>query len=514
MSILAAFNSARSSLRAQTRALSITANNIGNVNTPGYTRLRPIFVPIPESSDGIGLGGGVSIDSVQRVVDVTLDLQLQREREQLAYDEHIEQGLSGIEGILAELGGTGIGAALDHFFASLGDLANDPENPGVRQSVLQAARSLISPIREADRRLAERQIDANNQIAQSVAEVNTILQGIAQLNSQIFRIETGGTGDAASALRDRRAQLLSDLAQHVDFSHYERPNGQIAAFLSGGALLVDSEMAAGLATQPGAGANPVFLDVFHELQGSLSGPITSTIRGGTMGAAIDLRDNRLQSYRDSLDEFAFTLARRINNEHYGPLPAPPPGDAFGLVDNLSRRFFVDGTAAAVPEGADFALIGGAASRIAIHSDIVTDTRHIAAGATSVGGAGAAAGDNENALELAALQLDSSSFFQITRDPATGLEIPPGIVPGGSTETLNSFLSSVSGRLGTELLGSQRALAQEELIVAELEQRRAAVSGVSLDEEIANLIRIERAYQASARLIQDTNTLLGFLLDVI
>ena len=283
----------------------------------------------------------------------------------------------------------------------------------MRESVLQSAQSLISLIRDADRRLADRQIDANNQIAQSVAEVNTIVQNIAQLNSQIFRSEAGGTGDLSSALRDRRSELLNDLAQHVDFSYFERPDGQIAAFLSGGGMLVDSEVAGGLAAQPGAGGNPVFLDVFHELQGSLSGPVTSTIRGGTLGAAIDLRDNRLQSYRDSLDEFAFTLARRINNEHYGPLPAPPPGDAFGLVDNVSRRFFVDGTAAAVPEGADFALIGGAASRIAIHTDIATDTRHIAAGATSVGGSGAAAGDNENALEMAARQLDSSAFFQIS-----------------------------------------------------------------------------------------------------
>lgn len=514
MSILAAFNSARSSLLAQSRALSVTSNNIGNVNTPGYTRVRPIFLPISATSAGVPVGGGASVDSIQRVVDATLDLQLQRERQQLAYDEHIEQGLSGIEGIFEELGGTGISASLSALFSSLGDLASDSANSTVRESVLQSAQTLIGLIHDADRRLAARAIDANNQLAQSVNEVNTIAANIAQLNEQIFRIGTGAAGDVASSLQDRRAGLLQDLAEHIDFMFFERPDGQISVFLGGGAILVDSETAAQLELQPGAAGNPVFFDVFHNLDGSVGGPITDTINGGAMGAAISLRDNQIQFYRDSLDEFAFTLARRINDEHFGSLPAPPPGDAFGLVDSQSRRFFVDGTQAATPEGADFPLIGGAAARISIHTDILADTRHIAAGAVSVGGAGAAAGDNQNALEMAAIELANSSFFQINRDPATGLEIAPGIVPTATSHTLGSFFDSVSGKLGAELLGSRRALAQGELVVAELEQRRAAVSGVSLDEEVANLIRFERAYQASARVIQDIDELLGFLMELI
>ncbi len=88
------------------------------------------------------------------------------------------------------------------------------------------------------------------------------------------------------------------------------------------------------------------------------------------------------------------------------------------------------------------------------------------------------------------------------------------MPGGNAQTLGGFSSSISGRLGSELQSSRRALAQEELVVAELEQRRASISGVSLDEEIANLIRFERAYQASARIIQETNTLIGFLIDMV
>ncbi len=514
MSILSAFNSARSSLLAQSKALAVTSNNIGNVNTPGYTRLRPIFTPLPSYSGGFPVGGGASIESIQRVVDATIDLQLQRERQELSYDTEIERGLTGIEGIFEELGGTGISAALSELFASLGDLANDSADLTVRESVLQAAQNLIGLIHDADRRLDQQQVDANNQLQQSITEVNAIAAGLAQLNGQIFQVETSGVGSEASALRDRRTALLSDLAEHLDFTSFEKANGQISVFVGGGAVLVDDDVSAQLLVQPGAGGNPVFFDIFHDLGGSVGGPITSRILGGKIGGAIDLRDNRIQSYRDSLDEFTFTLARRINDEHYGPLPAPPPGDAFGLVDNQSRRFFIDRTQAVTPEGADFALIGGAAAAIAIHTDIQADTRHIAAGAVSVGGAGAAAGDNQNALDMAAVELDGSAFFQLTRDPTTGLEIPPGIVPGGNAQALGSFLTSISGRLGSELQGSRRSLAQEELVVAELVQRRASVSGVSLDEEIANLIRFERAYQASARVIQETNSLIDFLINMV
>lgn len=498
---------------AQSRALSITSNNIGNVNTPGYTRLRPIMLPIPATSAGLAIGGGSSIESVQRIVDATIDLQLQRERQLLAFDEQLERGLSSIEGVFEELGGTGITAALSSLFASFGDLANDPGNSTVRESVLQSAQNLLSLVHDADRRLAQQQLDTNNQIAQSVTEVNVIAADLADLNRQIFAAEGPGNTDEASALRDRRSELLADLAEHIDFSFFEREDGTISVFLGSGVVLVDSDLAAELQVQPGAPGNPVFFDIYHSLGGSLNGPITSTITGGRIGAAIELRDNEVRSYRDSLDEFAFTLARRINDEHYGPLPPPPPGDAFGLLDDQSRRFFVDGGAAATPEGTDFALIGGAASRITLHADILGDTRHIAAGAVSVGGAGAAAGDNQNALDLAAVELDNSAFFQINRDPATGLEIPPGAAPTATAHTLGSFFNSVSGRLGAELQGSRRALAQEELVVSELEQRRAAISGVSIDEEVANLIRFERAYQAAARIIQDVDELLGILMQI-
>jgi flagellar hook-associated protein 1 FlgK len=150
-------------------------------------------------------------------------------------------------------------------------------------------------------------------------------------------------------------------------------------------------------------------------------------------------------------------------------------------------------------------VDGAAAVIDVNATILANSRHIAAGRTSVGGAGANPGDNANALLLAALETDNSAFYQIG-DAVAG-------AGSGAQQTLSGFMVSVAGKLGTEVQGARRELSQAELVVAELEDRRGALSGVNIDEEVTRLIAYERAYQASARVIQIADNLLQMLLNI-
>ena len=502
MSIFSTLTIGKQGLLAQARAIQVTSNNIANVNTPGYTRQRAVFEPAAPTyvRGGVPLGGGVEIAEVQRIVDAALDAQIQRERQELAFDSSIEAGLTRIEGIFEELGGTGITAALSQFFASLNDLASNPSEAAMRNQVMQSAISLADLIRDADRRLFQLQVDANQQIAQHTTEINEIAANIAELNREIFQKEVGG-GAVASSLRDRRSQLLEQLGEKIDFTSFEREDGQIAVFVAGGFLLLDSEAAGGLQVGTDQSQQPLsdpsFFNIFQNFQGSVAGPITSGITGGELGAALALRDSRIPFYRDALDELAFTLANRVNTQHLA---------GYGLEDDTQRRLFVDPTQPADPQGPDFSSVAGAASVIDVNSDIISNNRHLAAGATSLGaGQGAAAGDNVNALALTGLQTSSSAFFQIG-DPVAG-------PASGPQQTLGGFLDSLAGTLGAETQSARRALAQAELVVAELEERRGAISGVSIDEEVTNLIRFERAYQASARVIQVADDLLQQLLSI-
>jgi flagellar hook-associated protein 1 FlgK len=242
---------------------------------------------------------------------------------------------------------------------------------------------------------------------------------------------------------------------------------------------------------------PYYLNIYQSLDGTPSGPITSRISGGELGALLELRDTRTEAYRDKLDEFAFTLADRVNSVHMA---------GRGLDDANARRFFIDPDLGGgnVP-GDAIADVEGAAAEIEINADLVSNPRHLAAGVASADATppGAALpGDNTNALALAAVESLSSPFFRV------GDGAGP---PTGPNQSLGSFLDSLSGTLGSELQATQRDLEQGELIIAQLEDQRGIISGVSMDEEITKLIAYERAFQASARIIQTVDEMMETLL---
>ncbi len=494
MSLFGTLVIGRQGLIAQQRAISITSNNVANVNTPGYTRQRPVFEPVsPAYLNGVPIGGGVDVVDAERIADAFLDAQLNRERQQFALHEGLDAGLTRVEAIFDEVSGNGIGATLSALFRALNDLSSHPEDPTVRASAVGAAQTLVDQIRDADRRLEQIQLDANQRVEQLSTDISQIGRDIAALNRQIFVKEAGGEA-TASALRDQRAALLSKLAGKIDVTSVERADGTASVYVAGGFFLVDGDQAAELTVDVGAGANGNFFHVWQSLDGALQGPITSRITAGELGAQLALRDDRIVDYRASLDEFAFTLARRINTVHLAGL---------GQVDATARRLFVDRNAAASAAGTDLASVGGAAAALGLHAAIAADARHLAAGYPPGGGAPADAGDNRNALDLAAVEAAASATFRVG-DPAAG-------PASGSVRTIGAAWDATLGALGTEIEAKRRLAQQTDLIVADLQGRRDALSGVSLDEEIANLVRFERAYQANARVLDTANQLLELLL---
>lgn len=498
MSIFSTFNIGKLGVTAHQRAIQVTSNNIANVNTPGYSRQRPLFGSIAPTllPDGFPTGGGVELVEVERVADQFLDSQLWRERQNMAFDEGKSTGLGRIESIMEELSGDGIGSSLSAFFGSLNDLATNPSDPTVRATVVEKAVSLTTLLNDTDSRLAQAAVDENQRVAQIAVEINQVAAEIANVNARIFQLE--GAGDEAAALRDRRGSLMEELAEKVDFTSFERDDGQVAIFVGGGFLLVDSETSATLTTQVGASSNASFFDVYQNVDGSVAGPITSRITGGELGAAISLRDDRIPFYRAQLDEFAYSLAVRANTAHMA---------GRGTVDSTARRLFVDPTGTASAAGPDFVSISGAATRIAVNTDLVGNAFHLAAGQPTSGAA--VEGDNRNALALAAIESTTSAMYQITSSPPDTV----GGAASGVSRTLGQFYDSVLGGLGAERLTTQRRADSADLIVAELSERRGALSGVSIDEEVANLVRFERAYQASARVIQTANSLLMQLMEL-
>ncbi len=503
MSISSTLNTAKLGLLAQSRAIQVASNNIANVNTPGYTRQRAIFEAVSPSflPGGTPQGGGSTVGQVERVADAVLDAQILQEHQGLAYDTTLEAGLRRLESVFDELGGSGLSTALSNFFSAVNDLSSgDASNAVLREQVVQTGTAIADQIRDMDNRLHQLQIGQNAAISQQVTDINGIAIEIAELNRDIFKKEVGGN-TVASSLRDTRQARMIELGKKVDFTSFERSDGQVSIFVGGGFLLVDGITAGSLSadtTQSSTLSDPSFSHIFQSLDGSLNGPITSRITSGEMGATLDLRDTQIVDYRQELDEFAYNLARRFNDVH---------DNGYGLNDNTQRIFFVDPTQTDLGGGPDFAAVAGAAAVIDVYATIQTDPQHVAAGLTSVGGAGANPGDNANAVALAALE-NSRTGVYLTGD-AIGAAVPST----NPTHTLGSVLSSLAGRLGSAVQGATRQVAQGDLTVSQLTELRESVSGVSIDEEVTQLIAYERAYQASARVIQIADGLLERLLSI-
>ena len=499
MSLFDSLNISRTGLLTQQRALQTTGRNIANVNTPGYARQRPIFAPIPAvfGGDGLPRGGGVELVEIERVVDLNLESQLQREQSRLSFDTTLEAGLSRIEGALDEIDGAGLANRLDAFFKAINDVANDPSDLTTRETAVQRADELVSLLRSTDLRLEQLESDLNGQLERTAGEINEIAAEVGQLNQRIREQEFGAAG--TSELRDRRTFLLAQLGEKIDFTTFEREDGTAAVFIGGGFVLVDGETSARLevdTTQPTPLPDPTFFNIYHVIGGTRSGPITSRISGGELGATLQLRDDRTQFYRQQVDRLAFSVASSVNTVHRA---------GRGLLDGSVRNLFVDGLTAiaGTPPGTALASVQGAAGRIAVNADLLLDARHFAAGTPTAGAA--QPGDNRNALALAAVQNQASAIFEIG-DPAAG----PAT---GAIQTLNQFIASTASALGSEISGTRSSVASGELSVAELSSRREALSGVSIDEEVTQLVRFQRAFEANARVLSTVDELLERLLSL-
>ena len=498
MSIFSTFSIGKQGLLSHQRAIQVTSRNIANVNTPGYSRQRAIFDPIQGQfgPDGFPLGGGVNVRDVQRIVDLNIEQQLQREQISFAFDETVEKGLARIESIFDELGEAGLSKTVDRFFSSLNDLANNPTSTAVRDSVVGSAQTLLSQITGADARLNQVALDANSQIARDVEEINSLARSIATTNNSIARLEIGS--GTASEQRDVRAQLLQELGKKIDFTYFEREDGTIAVQASGFPL-VDGDTVARLEVdtrQPTPLADPTYFNVFYNINGQVSGPITPRITGGSLGGNLSMRDERVPQYRELLDRFTFTLANSVNTQHLA---------GAGIDDGNARNFFIDRLSGGPnPPGDPLTAVSGAARLITVNPDIVANSRHLATGAPSAGPGPAATGDNTNALALAGLATTQVPFF-LAGDP-------PGPATG-ATQTFGAFLSSASGALGADLQNVRLDLQKGDLVIAELEDRRGSISGVSIDEEVSDLVRFQRGYEASARVISTVDELLQILLSI-
>ncbi len=451
---------ARRALDASQYGMDVTAHNIANANTPGYSRQRAILAATPSFPyPGYNrpmlqaqLGTGVEVKSVERVRSSYFDGQIRKENQALGGWQVKDDALKQVESIINEPSEAGLQNIMGEFWNSWQQLSKNPESLSVRTSVIEMGRTLTSTFNQLDTKLSRLRDNLNDQVAVKVDEVNNIADRIYSLNNEIVRIQTFGV--EPNDLKDERDKLIDDLSKIADISIAEQDSGVSIVFLNG-RQLVSEYSANHIQTTPN-GMNSGYNDVTWEADGS-----AVTLYGGEIKALVDSRDVTIQKYRSDLDTLASTLITEVNNLHAAGV---------GLDGTTGWNFFT----------------GTGAADITLSADI-DDPKHLAA-ATD---AAAIPGDNTNALAIGKLK---DALLTIN----------------GNDVTMNDFYRSTVTDLGIESQEAGRMITNSKLYSDLIENHRQSVSGVSLDEEATNMIKYQRAYEAAARVI----TMLDDMLDTL
>jgi len=424
--------------------LQTVGHNIANVNTPGYSRQRVDIVSTRPESATFGLvGTGVQVADINHVRDLFLGQQFQRENKSLGQWTYKEKILSQIEVFFSEPNDNTLSDLLNGFWDAWSELSTDPSSTNNRVALVEQTNQLTKGFHELATRLNNLRDSVDHDVLEMAGEVNRLTSEIARLNGQIKTRELGK--GRANDLRDMRDNLLDELSKLIDVNTIEQGNGKVLVFV--GALeIVDGSDAMSIETK-------VFNDngtVKHELvwEGTNLGIRNAN---GQLKGLIDARDEIVPRYIEGLNTLAQELIQQVNTLY---------STGYGLDGSTGLCFFD-------PTFTD-------AANIRLNPEIAENPDRIAASASGE------VGDNTIALAI-----------QELRDQR---------VMGNNTTTMNDFYVNLIGKLGAESHEAQSFSENYELLVHQIENARRSVQGVSLDEEMTNLVKSQHAYDAAARVI--------------
>lgn len=464
MSLFDTLTTARSGMQAAQIGISVTANNIANASTEGYSRQAVDLGSAGTlSTRGLLLGQGVTAGQVIRAFDAFTESRLAGERAGLSYASGLSTAYASMEALFEDGSETGLPALLSGFFDAFASLSSAPDDAAWREEALAAAGELAASFSSTAARLGEQIELADASIATEAALASDLAARVADLNRQISAAEAGG-GDA-NDLADERGRLIGELSEYVEVSVVEEGDGSVTLLVEGEAL-VQGGNARSLVTaaDPTTGLQRIYL---QGDDGSRT-DLTDRVRSGSIGAAIELRDERVPELLADLDQLAYDLAVAANGVHSA---------GYGLDGTTGRDLFEAPTS-----------VDGAALDMRLSADVEGDPDALAAATDPAG----LPGDGSVAAAIADLA-------------------SAALVGGGATPS--EALAGLVARIGSEASGAYAEAEQRQLAVDGLQAQRDATSGVSMEEEAVNLIRFQDAYEASARVLSTIQEMLDTLLQL-
>ena len=452
------------SLTTYRKAIDTTGHNLSNVHTPGFTRQR-LEIESTTVSEGIAgrIGTGAEGVRIVRLKNEFAERQIQVETSiqgslSVQHDT-LKQALTSLQEAIDRSGvsGTttsGISQGLSEFFnAALNVSANVSSGPD-RQLLIQKAQELATKFNIADARLASLHTDLNEQVQSEIGKANTLATEIATLNRAIIS-EEALSGGYANDLRDSRQAKLEELSKLIKIETSEQADGSMNVAV-GGALLVDGRDVVNTLEPFDSGDGRVMARITGQ-------PDVLAVTGGSIEGAISVRDGQLATLRTQINQLAETVITEVNLVHTA---------GFSQTGTTGANFFT----------------GANARDIALNQALVGHPELLQTAAVS-----GEAGDNMVARAIAELA-------QKTHAALDG-------------QTFSGRHGQTISWLGQEVANARTNLEDQTTISQFIRDQRDSVSGVSVDEEMANLVMFQKAFQASAKLISMTDEMLATIIDM-
>ncbi|HUD49597.1 MAG TPA: flagellar hook-associated protein FlgK [Candidatus Baltobacteraceae bacterium] len=454
---------ASNSLSVQEEAMEVTGQNLANVNTTGYTRQQlevqaatPLQTPIGQE------GTGVEATGISQATDALLNSQIQAENSVTGSLTAQQTALQNTETSLNEqisntstgtASPSGITADLANLFGSFQSLSTDPSNLTDRQSLVANAQQLATEFNQVSSSLGSVNTQLNQSIQNDVTSSNQDLTQIASLNQQI--IEAQGDGGSANDLEDEREQAIENLSNYVNVTATAQSNGGVNIGIGGVTMVSGGTATDSLETYDAGGGQ-------LQIQAQNAGTHL-TLSSGSIEGDITVRDGALATLQTSVNTLASQLITQVNGIY---------SSGYDLNGNTGADFFT----------------GTDASNIGVNSALANDP-----GAVQASGTAGATGDNSVALKLA--QLANTN------------------IPGLSNQTFSQSWAQTVGDLGYTVSEVNQQVTNSASANQMLSNQRQSVSGVSIDQEMTNLMQYEKSYEASAQIVTSLNQMLQTIVDM-
>lgn len=487
--------------------LAVTTNNISNINTTGYSRQTVTQSAIAPAAVYTGsVGGGSQVTSIDQVRSSSIDQKYWRENASVGAWEAKSNTLVELESILDETSDDGLSSIMDEFYTALEDLSSDASSSSARAVVKQTGNAICEYLNNVSAELTKLRADINSDVKMTVESINSYTQQIAELNQQIQVASASGAD--ANELKDARAVLIDKLSKLAKIEVGEVTVGTqsdgtkvtITSITINGSTLV-------------AGNHARQLEVYEINDGSSQDGMYGikwgdtgdefSPNGGQIGAYLELRDGTganseykgIPYYMNQLDEFARTFAKAFNEGIYVDGSSYYSGHAagYGADGSTGIRFFSydnKSSAELMASGADIDSVYNniTAANISLTQDVQDDTDKIAAAKTAD-----EADNNELVNDLISICNDSRMFNK-----------------GNPSD----FITAIVSTLGSDSSYAQRLYDNYSNILANTETRRESISGVSTNEETANMTKYQQAYEASAKIISTWDYIYKETIDLV